>query len=106
VTSMNIHLTQHMTFMGTHGRIHLAAPFNAGGYAEARLELTQADGAMRVERWPTAQQYVNQVEAFSNAVRSGDAYPWSLEDAKMTQGVIDAIYARCPIQKSENEKGR
>ncbi len=93
VTAMNIHLTQHMTFLGTEGRIHVPAPFNPIGYGEARLELTQGDGAMRVERWPAFQHYVQQVEAFGAAIRGDAVFPWTLEDAKGTQAVIDAVYA-------------
>ncbi len=92
VTAMNIHATQSMTFLGTHGRIQLSAPFNPGKYGEATLELTQADGAMRVERWPAAQQYVLQVQAFSAATQGAEPFAWTLEDAKGTQRVIDAIY--------------
>lgn len=94
VTSMNIHLTQYMTFIGTHGRIHVTAPFNAGGYGEARIEVTQADGAMRVERWPDFKQYEAQVEAFCASVRGDGPYPWTLEDAQATQAVLDAVYAK------------
>lgn len=96
VTSMNIHLTQHVTFFGSDGRIHLPAPFNPGGYGEARLEITQADGAQRIERWPDFKQYVAQVEAFNAAVRAEADFPWTLEDARGTQAVIDAVYAAGP----------
>lgn len=93
VTAMNIHATQSMTFLGTQGRIHVSAPFNAGTYGEARIELTQSDGAMRVEGWPDVAQYKLQVEAFSASVRDGAPFAWSLEDARGTQAVIDAVYA-------------
>lgn len=93
VTSMAIHNHQHMTFLGTHGSIHVSAPFNAGSYGEARIDVIQADGAMRVERWPLVKQYVTQVEAFGSAIRGEADFAWTLEDAKATQTVIDAIYA-------------
>ena len=93
VTAMNVHPTQSMTFLGSKGRIHLSAPFNAGSYGEARLELTQTDGATRIERWPAERQYVNQVEAFCASVRDGAPFAWTLEDARGTQAVIDAVYA-------------
>ena len=96
VTAMNVHLTQSMTFLGSEGRIHVTAPFNAGPYGEARVELTQKDGAMRVERWPDLNQYVLQVEAFNATVRDGVPYAWTLEDAKGTQAVIDKVYAADP----------
>ncbi|MGJ8610665.1 MAG: Gfo/Idh/MocA family protein [Octadecabacter sp.] len=96
VTAMNIHLAQYMTFMGTQGRIHVPAPFNPGPYGEARIELTQTDGSIRIERWPATAQYVNQVEAVGAFVRDGTPYAWSLENARGTQAVIDAVYAAGP----------
>jgi predicted dehydrogenase len=92
VTSMNTHQTQSMTFLGSEGRIRMTAPFNAVSYGEAQLELVQSDGSVRVERWPTERQYVNQVEAFCASVRDGVPYAWTLEDAQGTQAVIDAVY--------------
>ena len=93
VTAMNVHATQSMTFLGTEGRLHVSAPFNPGTYAEARVEWIQSDGSVRVERWPDVAQYKTQVEAFCASVREGAAYAWSLEDARATQTVIDAVYA-------------
>ncbi|AKS45497.1 Predicted dehydrogenase [Octadecabacter temperatus] len=93
VTAMNVHNSQSMTFYGTLGRIHVTAPFNPGKYGEARIELTQSDGAARVERWPEVAQYKTQVEAFCASVRGGAAFAWTLEDARATQAVIDAVYA-------------
>lgn len=93
VTAMNVHQTQHMTFLGTEGRIHLCAPFNAGSYGEAQLEVTQSDGLVRIERWPDYAQYVTQVEAFCASLHNDAPYAWSLEDARSTQVVIDAVYA-------------
>lgn len=98
VTAMNVHLTQTMTFMGSEGRIVVSAPFNAGSYGEARVELAQADGSMRVERWPEVRQYVKQVEAFGAAVHGESAFAWTLEEAQSTQRVIDAAYAVAPIR--------
>lgn len=92
LTAMNIHATQSMTFIGTEGRIRLTAPFNPISYGEAQLELTQKDGSLRIERWPSTRQYVLQVEAFNETVRSTAPYGWTLEDARKTQTVIDMIY--------------
>lgn len=94
VTAMNIHDTQSMTFLGTHGRIRVTAPFNAGKYGEAQIEVAQPDGAVRVERWPTERQYVTQVEAFCAALHGEAPFAWTLEDAQKTQQVIDAIYQK------------
>jgi len=94
VTAMDIHLSQSMTFLGTHGRIRVSAPFNAGGYGEAKVEVVQPDGSTRVERWPAVRQYELQVEAFCAAVRGEADFPWTLENAQATQHVIDEIFAK------------
>ena len=94
VNSMRMHPTQVMMFIGKKGRIELTAPFNPNVYGEARLTLAQADGANRVERWPGVNHYVRQVEAFGRSIRDGAPYPWRLEDARGTQAVIDAVFAR------------
>ena len=92
VTAMNVHATQRMAFLGSDGRIDVTAPFNPATYGEARVELTQKDGALRVERWPGVAQYVNQVEAFGASITTGAPFAWTLEDAQATQAVIDAVY--------------
>jgi len=94
VTAMNIHAAQSMTFFGTDGKIQLTAPFNAGKFGEATMELVQSGGVAQIERWPTVEQYALQVKAFGHAL-SGDApFCWTLENAQATQTVIDAIYAK------------
>ncbi|SLN22389.1 Gfo/Idh/MocA family protein [Pseudooctadecabacter jejudonensis] len=93
VTAMNIHDSQWMSFVGSHGRIDVLAPFNAGKVGEAQIRIVQAGGGTRVERWPAVRQYVLQVEAFGAAMRGEAAFGWTLEQAKTTQEVIDRIYA-------------
>ena len=97
-TSMRMHPRQEMTFHGTEGILRLTAPFNTNVFAEGRLELhrNQHKGgpmAVTTERWPGLNQYVLQVEAFGRTLREGAAYPWTLEDAKGTQAMIDAALA-------------
>ncbi|WP_299042860.1 Gfo/Idh/MocA family oxidoreductase [uncultured Tateyamaria sp.] len=93
VNAMRMHPCQKMTFVGDAGVMTLTAPFNPGVFATARLEIHKG---MRVieERFPGANHYVLQVEAFSQHLRSGGSYPWQLEDARGTQAVIDAVFAR------------
>ncbi|WP_368184563.1 Gfo/Idh/MocA family protein [Aestuariibius sp. HNIBRBA575] len=93
VNSMRMHAYQQMTFHGTNGVIRLSAPFNANVYGEARIELHQPDLGLRVERFPGVDHYVLQVEAFGRAIRGEAAFAWSLEQAKGTQKVIDAVFA-------------
>jgi predicted dehydrogenase len=93
VNSMRMHPVQEMTFIGTGGVLKLTAPFNANVFGAAEVELSR--GMVRtVERFPSANQYMLQVEAFGAHVRHGAPYPWSLEDAKGTQAVIDAVFAK------------
>ncbi|SFR55584.1 Gfo/Idh/MocA family protein [Litoreibacter janthinus] len=91
--STRMHAFQEVAFHGEEGMIKLPAPFNPNVYDMGRIELQLADGVTRVERFPAANHYVNQVEAFCAAVQNGADYPWSLENAKGTQATIDAVYA-------------
>ena len=92
VNSMRMFREQFILFHGDAGLIRMTAPYNAGKFGEARVEVETAEG-LRVERWPHANQYVLQVEAFAAAMRGEAAFPWRLEDAMGTQAVIDAAYA-------------
>lgn len=83
---------QEMTFHGTAGVMRLTAPFNPRAYGEARIEIHQPGLGLRVERFPTADQYKSQVEAFVKTAETGAAYPWTLENARETQVVLDAIF--------------
>ncbi len=91
--SMRMHPAQEMLFMGDEGAVRLTAPFNANVFDVARIEIHQPNLGVRVERFPTDNHYVHQVEAFGRSVLSGTPYPWTLEDAKGTQAMIDRIYA-------------
>lgn len=98
ITAMRAHPRQEVTFHGATGILRLTAPFNAGVFSEARLELhrnVHGGGAPRVtvERWPGVDQYVLQVEAFGRSLRDGAAFPWTLEDARGTQAAIDMAFA-------------
>ncbi|MHA7876992.1 Gfo/Idh/MocA family protein [Roseivivax sp.] len=85
---------QRMTFHGEAGVMTLEAPFNAQAYGEARITLELGQGIRREERFPAAQHYTLQVEAFNAAVLEGRPYPWTLEDAKGTQRMLDMTYAK------------
>lgn len=88
--SMRAARHQAMCFHGTRGLIHLPAPFNPGGFAESRIDLIR--GTHRESwRFPTADQYVAQVEAFGTALTTGD-FALPLEVSLGTQQIIDNIY--------------
>jgi predicted dehydrogenase len=90
--SMRMAPWQHVAFHGEAGTLRLTAPFNAGSFSEARLHLRDRSG-LKVEAWPEVNQYVLQLEAFAAGVRGAQAFPWTLEEARGTQAVIDAAYA-------------
>lgn len=100
VNSMRMHPLQEMTFIGDAGIIKLTAPFNANLYGPAVVELhrnTGGDGkgeSVTTERFAADAQYVNQVEAFGRTIREGADYAWTLEDARGTQALIDAVFAK------------
>lgn len=97
VNSMRMHPAQEMRFHGETGILRLTAPFNANVFGQAVVELHRnAPGAPTViaERFPAANHYVAQVEAVCRTIREGAPYPWTLENARGTQAMIDAIFAK------------
>ena len=93
VNSMRMSNQQHMGFHGEKGRITLNAPFNAGVFSEARVEIETTPGTVTVHRFPGVNQYVLQVQNFSKAVLEGADYPCPLEFCRGTQAMIDQVYA-------------
>ncbi len=93
VNSMRMHPFQDMLFHGDRGWLRLTAPFNPQVFGEAKIEL-RVDDREETFRFPAVNQYVLQVEAFCRSVRDGADYPWQLEDARGTQAMIDAVYAK------------
>jgi predicted dehydrogenase len=93
MTSMRLPPRQEVVFQGDKGLIRMTAPFNAGLFGEAQLHMFRPGQADHVERFPGVRQYRNQVEAFCRTLRGGAPYPWSLEDARGTQAMIDMVYA-------------
>ena len=88
-TSIRMHPYQEMSFHGEQGLIRLTAPFNAGVYGEARIEWHKPGLEVETYRFPAANHYVLQVEAFCRSVREGVAYPCPLEFSRGTQVMID-----------------
>lgn len=89
--STRLHNTQSMDFHGTKGLLRLTAPFNPNIHDIARIELHQPGQGLRVERFPSANHYVNQVEAFGAAAKTGGDYSPSLAFSRGTQEVIDRV---------------
>ena len=92
-TSMRMYNRQVATFQGTKGMIRLeGGPFNANVNDLAEVELHQTGNRVTVERFPTANHYKLQVEAFGRTVREGVAYPCPLEFVRGTQAMMDRVY--------------
>lgn len=92
VNSMRMHPIQDMVFAGDAGIVKLTAPFNPMVFDGARIEIHQPNLGVRVERFPSDNHYVLQVEAFCRTVREGTDYAAPLEFSKGTQAVIDAVF--------------
>lgn len=96
MTSMRLHPRQEVVFHGREGVMRLTAPFNANVFGQAELWVhknSATPASVTVERWPGVNHYVEQVQNFGRSLREGVAYPWTLEDAKGTQAMIDAALA-------------
>lgn len=93
-TSMRMYNRQVATFQGSKGMIRLeGGPFNANVNDLAEVELHQMGNRVTVERFPAANHYRLQVEAFGRSVRSGAPYPCPLEFVRGTQAMLDRVGA-------------
>ncbi|NJM82330.1 MAG: Gfo/Idh/MocA family oxidoreductase [Tabrizicola sp.] len=93
MTSMRLYNRQVATFQGTRGMIRLeGGPFNANVNDLAEVELHRNGTHVLVERFPTANHYRLQVEAFGRSIRDGIAYPCPLEFVRGTQAMMDRVY--------------
>ena len=92
--STQMDLRQHMVFHGETGWIEVTAPFNARDYGTAKVRLHRAsNNEVQEFRFANNTQYRLQVENFVRAARGGDDPVFTLENSKLNQKVIDAIYA-------------
>lgn len=84
---------QTMVFHGDKGFIEVASPFNAGRYDDHVVTLHNQNHDMaQIFRFPDAQQYRLQVEAFVRAAKGGGDRIFTLEESVLNQKVIDAIF--------------
>jgi predicted dehydrogenase len=93
MTSMRMCPRQELIFHGTEAVLRVPAPFNAAIFGEEQVILERADQTIERFRFPGTRQYKLQVENFGRSVREGAPYPWTLEDARGTQVMIDMAYA-------------
>lgn len=95
MTSTRLYNRQVVTFQGDKGMIRVeGGPFNANVNDIAEVELHRNGNTVLIERFPTANHYVLQVEAFGRSVRDGVAYPCPLEFVRGTQVMIDTVFAK------------
>jgi predicted dehydrogenase len=93
MTSMRLYNRQVVTFQGDKGMIRVeGGPFNANVNDLAKVELHQNGNRVITDRFPTANHYVLQVEAFGRSIREGAAYPCPLEFVRGTQAMMDTVY--------------
>jgi len=93
MTSMRLYNRQVVTFQGDKGMIRVeGGPFNANVNDLAKVELHQNGNRVITDRFPTANHYVLQVEAFGRSIRDGAAYPCPLEFVRGTQAMMDKVY--------------
>ena len=94
MTSTRLYNRQVVTFQGDEGMIRLeGGPFNANVNDLAKVELHRHGNAVLTDRFPTANHYVLQVEAFGRSLRDGTPYPCPLEFVRGTQAMIDRVFA-------------
>jgi predicted dehydrogenase len=85
---------QEVTFHGDEAVLRLSVPFNPQVYGEARIELLGLSQTTQVWRYPAANHYVLQVEAFNASVLDAQTYPCPLEFSRGTQVMIDMVLAK------------
>jgi predicted dehydrogenase len=84
---------QSMVFHGDRGFIEVESPFNAGSYGDQRIiHHNVGHDEATVYRYPGAQQYRLQVEAFVRAAQGGADKVFTLEESVLNQKFIDAIF--------------
>jgi predicted dehydrogenase len=90
MTSMRLANRQEVVFQGDKGMIRVgSAPFNANVHDIAEVELHQPGQRVVTDRFPTANHYKLQVEAFGRSLRTGAGYPCPLEFVRGTQAMMD-----------------
>lgn len=90
--SMRMAPRQVVTFHGTAGWLSVLTPFNARAYGDTVLERRDLSGRITLERFPLADQYCAQADAFADTILDGADYVCPLEFSRGNQRMIDMIY--------------
>ncbi|MGO4351655.1 Gfo/Idh/MocA family oxidoreductase [Rhizobium sp. RAF36] len=84
---------QLMVFHGTEGFIEVKSPFNADRWGPEEIELSnRGHNQSTIFRFQDSRQYRKQAEAFARAAKGEQEEIVTLENSKLNQKVIDAIY--------------
>ena len=87
---------QRVQVLGAKRRLEILIPFNAVAGQPMQLRLDdgeqKGDGAGRLFSVEVSDQYSNQADAFSRAVRGEITLPYGIEDAIMNMRILDAIF--------------
>jgi predicted dehydrogenase len=81
---------------GDGGVLEIESPFNPSPERPSRLILDDNrdlfGAGVTVEEVPGANQFLLQADAFATAIRTGEPFPYPVEDAVLNMRVIDAIF--------------
>jgi predicted dehydrogenase len=98
-------LYQKMQIFGTRGRIDVEIPFNAPADRPCRIVVDDgrdlSGGGAETIEFPPVDQYVLQMDQFSDAIRGIGDVPVSLEDAVANMAVIDALFRSAETRRWE-----
>ncbi|WP_130279290.1 Gfo/Idh/MocA family protein [Rhizobium sp. BK696] len=84
---------QLMVFHGTEGFIEVKSPFNADRWGPEEIELSnRGHNQSTIFRFQDSRQYRKQAEAFARAAKGEQEEIVTLENSRLNQKVIDAIY--------------
>ena len=87
---------QRMQICGTKARIEIEIPFNAPADKPCRIFIDDGsrlgNAGIAVEEFPVSDQYAEQGNAFSRAIRSGEPLEFPLEDAVQGMRIVDAVF--------------
>ena len=87
---------QRMQICGTKARIEIEIPFNAPADKPCRIFIDDGsrlgNAGIAVEEFAVSDQYAEQGNAFSRAIRSGEPLEFPLEDAVQGMRIVDAVF--------------
>ncbi len=92
VCATQMHRFQHVSLVGTDGRIILEEPFNISPDVEAHIEFQQGLSKNLTIIMPSMNQFSLQFDAFAAAVQEGKPFSTPISDSQCNMHVIDACF--------------